>query len=104
MDDRKFYFFETENIYDDVVSYVLEDSFDAGEDHAVTIHKYTAGGKTQVIRTRLYKVLFFKSKETGGWRSDDFTVAIQEELVDSLVPISRNKSKLPAGYNFIEAP
>lgn len=104
MSELKYYFFETENIYGDVVSYILEDAFETGQDIAVTIHNQTTSGKTQVMRTYLFRALFFKSVNTNnGWMSDSFIVSIQENLVDLLVPISKSESVLPANFSFIDS-
>ena len=103
MSERRYYFFETENVNGEAVSYILEEAFEFGEDTAVTIHNSTASGKTQVMRTYLFRVLFFKSVNTDGWLGDSFIVAVQESLVDLLLPISKNESKLPAGFNFIDS-
>lgn len=104
MSEPRYYFFETENIYGDTVSYILEEAFDFGEDTAVVIHNNTTSGKTQVMRTYLFRALFLRSVNTNhGWMSDSFIVAVQENLVDLLVPISKSESMLPAGFNFIDA-
>lgn len=104
MAEPRYFYFETENIHGDSVSYILEDSLEIDENYGVTIHEsYVGDGVTNVIRTRIFHAIFIKSVNTGGWLSDSFRIGVQESLVDLLIPISKNQSKLPAGFNFVDS-